>query len=122
MALPNGHREISRKLSTLQSSLRKVENVCYNINVRGTEVPKHMLGTYMEIGGSGSKPPPDYQEGDMEEDYWQVSEGFQVCVFLKVNFTSFYPITSMIWSSQLEYNKLVCQKNKLNVTIFAISV
>jgi len=69
VALPNGHREISRKLLTLQSSLRKVENVCYNINVRGTEVPKHMLGAYMEIGGSGSKPPPDYQEGDMEEGY-----------------------------------------------------
>merc|ERR1719471_1379648 len=35
--------ELERKLKVLRQSMRKVENACYNINVRGTEVPKHML-------------------------------------------------------------------------------
>ena len=58
MALPNSHREVPRKLGVLQTSLRKVENVCYNINVRGTEVPKHLLGTYMEFSKQPAQPPP----------------------------------------------------------------
>ena len=36
-------RELERKVKVLEQSMRKVENACYNINVRGTEVPKHML-------------------------------------------------------------------------------
>jgi len=35
--------ELERKVKVLRQSMRKVENACYNINVRGTEVPKHML-------------------------------------------------------------------------------
>ena len=48
----DSHREIPKKLHVLHSSLRKVETVCYNINVRGTEVPKHLLGTYLELSGA----------------------------------------------------------------------
>ena len=39
----NDLRELDRKVKVLEQSMRKVENACYNINVRGTEVPKHML-------------------------------------------------------------------------------
>ncbi|XP_076314899.1 translin-associated protein X-like [Tachypleus tridentatus] len=36
-------REFSRKIQTLRQSLKKVENACYTIRVRGSEIPKHML-------------------------------------------------------------------------------
>ncbi|KOC63272.1 Translin-associated protein X, partial [Habropoda laboriosa] len=37
------NKEIHRKLCTLRQSLHKVENVCYTIKVRGSEIPKHIL-------------------------------------------------------------------------------
>uniref|UniRef100_A0A131XIA3 Putative translin associated factor x n=1 Tax=Hyalomma excavatum TaxID=257692 RepID=A0A131XIA3_9ACAR len=36
-------REMSRKVWTLFQSVRKVENACYTIKVRGSEVPNHVL-------------------------------------------------------------------------------
>ena len=42
-SLGNASREITRKLYTLRQSLRKVETACYTIQVRGSEIPKHML-------------------------------------------------------------------------------
>lgn len=39
----SSNREISRKAYTLKQSLHKMEHVCYNIVVRGSEIPKHML-------------------------------------------------------------------------------
>lgn len=36
-------REVSRKVWTLFQSIRKVENACYTIKVRGSEIPSHML-------------------------------------------------------------------------------
>lgn len=39
----SSYREISKKAYVLKQSLHKMENVCYNIVVRGSEVPKHML-------------------------------------------------------------------------------
>ncbi|XP_033324130.1 translin associated factor X [Megalopta genalis] len=36
-------KEMNRKLSTLKQSLCKIENVCYTIKVRGSEIPKHIL-------------------------------------------------------------------------------
>ncbi|XP_043194857.1 translin-associated protein X-like [Amphibalanus amphitrite] len=38
-----GPREITRKLATLRQSLTKVENACYQLKVRGEEIPRHML-------------------------------------------------------------------------------
>jgi len=38
-----GFKDISRKLVTLRQSLTKMENACYTIHVRGSEIPKHML-------------------------------------------------------------------------------
>jgi predicted translin family RNA/ssDNA-binding protein len=56
-----GLKEMSRKLSTLRQSLSKMENACYTIHVRGSEIPKHMLADVI----SGS------QDNFLEED-----EGF----------------------------------------------
>lgn len=38
-----GPYEVSKKLYTLKQSLAKVENACYALKVRGSEIPKHML-------------------------------------------------------------------------------
>lgn len=40
-----GYKEINRKLYVLRQSLLKMEFVCYNIHVRGSEIPKHMLAS-----------------------------------------------------------------------------
>ena len=45
--------ELERKVKVLRQSMRKVENACYNINVRGTEVPKHMLKGCTDALGGG---------------------------------------------------------------------
>lgn len=42
-SLGNTSREIGRKIYTLRQSLRKVETACYTLQVRGSEIPKHML-------------------------------------------------------------------------------
>ncbi|XP_007892045.1 translin-associated protein X isoform X1 [Callorhinchus milii] len=38
-----GPYEVSKKLYTLKQSLAKVEDACYTLTVRGSEIPKHML-------------------------------------------------------------------------------
>ncbi|KAL7890509.1 hypothetical protein AOLI_G00027670 [Acnodon oligacanthus] len=38
-----GPYEVSKKLHTLRQSLGKVEDACYMLRVRGSEIPKHML-------------------------------------------------------------------------------
>ncbi|XP_072533631.1 translin-associated protein X [Salminus brasiliensis] len=38
-----GPYEVSKKLHTLRQSLGKVEDACYMLKVRGSEIPKHML-------------------------------------------------------------------------------
>jgi len=37
------HREMSKKASVMKSSVEKVENACYMLKVRGSEVPTHMI-------------------------------------------------------------------------------
>lgn len=37
------NKEINRKLCTLKQNLHKMENVCYTIKIRGSEIPKHIL-------------------------------------------------------------------------------
>lgn len=39
----NFSKELKRKLYVLKNSLQKVENACYAIKIRGSEIPKHML-------------------------------------------------------------------------------
>ncbi|KAJ9585680.1 hypothetical protein L9F63_002470 [Diploptera punctata] len=56
-----GHKELSRKLVTLRQSLSKMENACYTIHVRGSEIPKHMLADVI----SGS-----------QDDFLEEDEGF----------------------------------------------
>ncbi|XP_076097748.1 translin-associated protein X-like isoform X2 [Mytilus galloprovincialis] len=48
----NCGREIGRKLSTLRQSLQKVETACYTLQVRGSEIPKHMLVDVLSSGPS----------------------------------------------------------------------
>lgn len=38
-----GPYEVSKKLHTLRQSMGKVEDACYTLRVRGSEIPKHML-------------------------------------------------------------------------------
>lgn len=37
------NKQINRKFYTLEQSLSKIENVCYTIKVRGSEIPKHLI-------------------------------------------------------------------------------
>lgn len=42
-------KEVNKKLFTLKQSLIKMENVCYTIKVRGSEMPKHMLADVASV-------------------------------------------------------------------------
>ncbi|MEJ1284287.1 translin-associated factor X [Cricetulus griseus] len=44
-----GPYEVSKKLYTLKQSLAKVENACYALKVRGSEIPKHMLADVFSV-------------------------------------------------------------------------
>ena len=41
----NRQRGLPKKLEVLKNSLKKVENTCYTIHIRGSEVPENMLAT-----------------------------------------------------------------------------
>ena len=41
----NRQRGLPKKLEVLKNSLKKVENTCYTIHIRGSEVPQNMLAT-----------------------------------------------------------------------------
>ncbi|KAB0805165.1 hypothetical protein PPYR_02135 [Photinus pyralis] len=41
----SGYKEIGRKVYVLKQSLQKMEYACYTIQVRGSEIPRHMLAT-----------------------------------------------------------------------------
>jgi len=43
-------REFFRKLHVLRQSLQKVEVACYTLQVRGSEIPKHMLRDVFSVG------------------------------------------------------------------------
>ena len=45
--------------------LFQVENACFTINVRGTEVPKHLLASYFE-GKNDAKHQEVYNDDDGE--------------------------------------------------------
>uniref|UniRef100_A0AAQ4PJ11 Translin-associated protein X n=1 Tax=Gasterosteus aculeatus aculeatus TaxID=481459 RepID=A0AAQ4PJ11_GASAC len=54
-----GPYEVSKKLHTLRQSLGKVEDACYALRVRGSEIPKHMLADVF----SSRTALPDPEEG-----------------------------------------------------------
>lgn len=56
------NKDMGKKLYTLKQSLTKMENVCYTIKVRGSEIPKHMLADVAIIAAE------DYM-GDEDEGY-----------------------------------------------------
>ena len=45
--------EIVHKLRALRSSLTKIEYACYTLKIRGSEIPKHMLGDVFRIPAEG---------------------------------------------------------------------
>lgn len=51
------NREMSRKIFTMRQSLLKVENVCYNVKVRGGEAAKWGSDDHLD------KPNADEDEG-----------------------------------------------------------
>ena len=53
-------REVGRKVFTLKQSLMKMENVCYMVKVRGSEIPKHMLA---DVIGATEDIPVEDDEG-----------------------------------------------------------
>ncbi|XP_015118232.1 translin-associated protein X [Diachasma alloeum] len=54
-------KEVNKKVYTLKQSLAKIENVCYMIKVRGSEIPKHMLA---EVAiSAGEEYPTEDDEG-----------------------------------------------------------
>ena len=57
----NTARELTRKMATLRQSLQKVENACYTLKVRGSEIPKHMLANIFTATASEG-PFADYVE------------------------------------------------------------
>lgn len=58
-------RDMNQKARVLKQSLVKVENACYNLQVRGSEIPKHMLKDVFTGGGSG-RGGPEMEESDGE--------------------------------------------------------
>ncbi|XP_067001227.1 translin-associated protein X [Anabrus simplex] len=56
-----GPREFNKKVFTLRQSLTKMENACYTIHVRGSEIPKFMLADVFS---------------DKHDDFMDEDEGF----------------------------------------------
>lgn len=56
-----GLNELKKKMATLHASLEKVEKVCYEIKVRGSEYPNDMLLQFFNQGG--------LNDGNPQEDY-----------------------------------------------------
>ena len=46
----NCNRDVASKLRVLKNSLSKVENACYTLQIRGSEIPKHMLVEVLSCG------------------------------------------------------------------------
>ena len=53
-----------RKIYTLRQSVRKVEDACYNINVRGSEMPKTHLADVFSYNTNDGAPMTE------EENYY----------------------------------------------------
>lgn len=58
-------REMNRKVYTLRQSLQKVEAACYTLQIRGSEIPKHMLkDVFRSVPGAESS---YMEERDLDE-------------------------------------------------------
>lgn len=56
MTFGNLCKEVSKKMYTLKQSLQKVETACYTLQIRGSEVPKHMLADILSTATMSSGP------------------------------------------------------------------
>ena len=50
-------RELKRKLQVSRQSLQKVEIACYNVQVRGSEIPKELLALAAKAATLGDENP-----------------------------------------------------------------
>ena len=57
-------RNMSRKMSVLRASLAKVENVCYTLKIRGSEVPKQMLADMFSTSNQRQNQQQDFTDDD----------------------------------------------------------
>jgi len=53
------NKELSRKIGVMRASMNKVEKACYNVQVRGSEIPDHMLADIDFRDGPDSGPMHD---------------------------------------------------------------
>lgn len=53
----SGTKDLGQKVKVLKQSLRKVENACYTIKLRGSELPQHMLVDLIKMGDLLAKAP-----------------------------------------------------------------
>ena len=58
-SLPPISKEILHKLRTLRSSVGKIETACYTLKIRGSEIPRHMLGDVFHSTASQESDPFD---------------------------------------------------------------
>ena len=61
---PNS-RMLPKKMDVMRASLAKVENVCYTLKVRGSEIPKHMLA---DMFSTSTRPQNQQQDFADEND------------------------------------------------------
>ena len=55
--LPPVCKDITNKLRTLRASLAKIETACYTLKIRGSEIPRHMLGDVFHTTASQDTDP-----------------------------------------------------------------
>ena len=60
---PNS-RMLPKKMSVMRASLGKVENVCYTLKIRGSEIPKHMLADMFNTSTQRQNQQHDFADED----------------------------------------------------------
>lgn len=86
-------REMNRKIYTLRQSLQKVEAACYTLQIRGSEIPKHMLkDIFRSVPGAESS---YMEERDLDE--WMIITLFPFwCIFHYWEYMYWYTIQPFI--------------------------
>jgi len=52
----NAGYELSKKMQVMKVCLQKVENACFQLKVRGSEIPKELLAEQLERGAEEEQP------------------------------------------------------------------
>lgn len=96
-----GPYEVSKKLHTLRQSLGKVEDACYTLRVRGSEIPKHMLADVFSSRSTLIDPDEGAVWVGTVDDLWQTvgltSNEPHRCYYF--NFLCWAPVERCVWAS-----------------------